>query len=164
MKNRKKQTSRLFIAENLATLRQHCQYSQEDIAEKIGVSRQAVAKWESGETLPDLVNCQALADLYGVSVDDLLHFDQASRKLGIPPKGKHIFGIVKVGERGQIVLPKKAREVFCIQPGDMMVVLGDESPDHAGIALMHENIFLQMTQMLKSALDMEREEETGEKP
>ena len=51
MKNRKKQTSRLFIAENLATLRQHCQYSQEDIAEKIGVSRQAVAKWESGGSL-----------------------------------------------------------------------------------------------------------------
>lgn len=42
------------------------------------------------------------------------------------PKGKHIFGTVKVGERGQIVIPKEAREVFNIQPGDTLLVLGDE--------------------------------------
>jgi len=43
------------------------------------------------------------------------------------PPGKHFFGTVKVGERGQIVIPKKAREVFDIRPGDLLVVLGDES-------------------------------------
>lgn len=159
MKSMKKETSRLLIAQNLSALRQHSQYSQEDVAEHVGVSRQAVAKWESGETLPDLANCQALADLYGVSVDDLLHFDQAARKLGIPPKGKHIFGVVKVGERGQIVLPKKARDIFHIQPGDLIVVLGDESPEHAGIALMHEEFFLQASQILKSALNVYNTEE-----
>lgn len=42
------------------------------------------------------------------------------------PKGKHIFGTVKVGERGQIVIPKEAREIFSIQPGDTLLVLGDE--------------------------------------
>lgn len=42
------------------------------------------------------------------------------------PKGKHIFGTVKVGERGQIVIPKEARELFNIQPGDTLLVLGDE--------------------------------------
>lgn len=42
------------------------------------------------------------------------------------PKGKHIFGTVKVGERGQIVIPKEARELFNIKPGDSLIVLGDE--------------------------------------
>ncbi|MBO5976639.1 MAG: AbrB/MazE/SpoVT family DNA-binding domain-containing protein [Oscillospiraceae bacterium] len=40
--------------------------------------------------------------------------------------GKHIFGTVKVGEKGQIVIPKDAREIFGISPGDTLLVLGDE--------------------------------------
>ena len=50
-------------------------------------------------------------------------------------EGKHIFGVVKVGERGQIVIPKEAREVFDISPGDSLVVLGDEK---RGIAIVKE--------------------------
>ena len=46
-----------------------------------------------------------------------------------------------MGERGQIVLPKQARDVFKIKPGDMLVVLGDEEPEHPGIALMKEDFF-----------------------
>ena len=42
------------------------------------------------------------------------------------PKGKHIFGTVKVGEKGQIVIPKEARDLFGIQAGDTLLVLGDE--------------------------------------
>ncbi len=45
--------------------------------------------------------------------------------LGLP-RGKHLFGTVKVGEKGQIVIPKEARELFGIQPGDTLLVLGDE--------------------------------------
>ena len=51
----KKQTS--CLAQNLITLRQKFKYSQEYVANQIGVSRQTVTKWESGETLPDIVNC-----------------------------------------------------------------------------------------------------------
>ena len=40
--------------------------------------------------------------------------------------GKHIFGTVKVGEKGQIVIPKDAREIFGIAPGDTLLILGDE--------------------------------------
>ena len=43
------------------------------------------------------------------------------------PKGKHIFGTAKVGEKGQIVIPKEAREVFGIQAGDTLLILGDEA-------------------------------------
>lgn len=53
------------------------------------------------------------------------------------PKGKHIFGTVKVGERGQIVIPKEAREIFGICPGDTLLVLGDEQQ---GIAVVKADI------------------------
>lgn len=46
--------------------------------------------------------------------------------LGLP-KGKHIFGTVKVGEKGQICIPKEAREKYGIKPGDTLLVLGDDS-------------------------------------
>ena len=138
------------IACNLSMLRQFNKFSQEEVAEKIGVSRQSVAKWESGETAPDLINCDALAELYNVSVDDLIHFDQSKEKIEIPPKGKHIFGTVKVGERGQIVLPKK--DIFHIKPGDLLVVLGDEDPERAGIALVHGDSFLKSMEFLQKAV------------
>ena len=48
------------------------------------------------------------------------------------PKGHYIFGTVKVGERGQIVIPKKARDIFGLEVGSELLILGDESQ---GIAL-----------------------------
>lgn len=54
------------------------------------------------------------------------------------PKGKHIFGAVTVSERGQIVIPKKAREVFEIKGGDRLILLGDEDE---GLALVKESLF-----------------------
>ena len=142
------------LARNLATLRQLNQFSQEDVAERVGVSRQAVAKWEAGQSVPDILNCDALAKLYDVELDDLIHYDQEQAGESIPPKGKHIFGTVRVGERGQIVLPKQARDVFKIKPGDMLVVLGDENPEHPGLALMQEDFLLGIAQLFKSSLNM----------
>ena len=42
------------------------------------------------------------------------------------PKGKHVFGTVKIGDKGQIVIPKEARRLFNIQPGDTLLLVGDE--------------------------------------
>lgn len=56
-------------------------------------------------------------------------------------KGKHIFGMVKVGEKGQIVIPAKARKIFDIKPGDNLIVLGDE---RQGIALIKEKGLLDL--------------------
>ena len=53
------------------------------------------------------------------------------------PKGKHIFGTVKVGEPRQIVIPKEAREIFDINPGDSLLVLGDEEQ---GIAIVKADV------------------------
>ena len=51
--------------------------------------------------------------------------------------GKYIFGVVKVGDKGQIVIPKDARQVYGIKPGDALIMLGDER----GIALLKTEIF-----------------------
>jgi len=48
-------------------------------------------------------------------------------------KGKYFFGTVKIGERGQIVIPKEARDVFDIKPGDYLMLVGDEDK---GIAIV----------------------------
>lgn len=151
------------IARNLSMLRQVNRYSQEEVAEQIGVSRQAVAKWETGETIPDILNCDALARLYDVELDDLIHHDPDKTNIRIAPKGKHIFGTVRVGERGQIVLPKQARDLFKIKAGDLLVVLGDESLEHPGLALMKEEFFLEITQIFKTALHMAEPAEKEEK-
>lgn len=122
--------------------------TQEDVAEKVGVTRQAIAKWESGETVPDLDKCRLLADVFGVSLDDLAKY-KAEENLGLdlPPKGKHLFGIVTVGDKGQIVIPAKARKLFDISAGDQLVVLGDEGQ---GMAIIKAQSFLAMADAVRN--------------
>lgn len=73
------------------------------------------------------------------------------------PEGKHIFGTVRVGERGQIVIPKKAREIFSIQPGDTLLIVGDEK---RGIAIVKTDTFKAMAKRLFCIFD----QEPGEDP
>ncbi|MCI9082229.1 MAG: helix-turn-helix transcriptional regulator [Lachnospiraceae bacterium] len=49
--------------------------SQEEVAEKLGISRQTVSKWETDETLPDICQSKRLAVLYGLSLDELVEYD-----------------------------------------------------------------------------------------
>lgn len=60
------------IADRLVKLRKKYGYSQEELADKLGLSRQAVSKWERAEASPDTDNLICLAKLYGVSLDELL--------------------------------------------------------------------------------------------
>ena len=60
------------VAQRLAELRRKRGYSQESLAHELGLSRQAVSKWERAESSPDTENLIALARLYGVSLDELL--------------------------------------------------------------------------------------------
>ena len=53
--------------------------------------------------------------------------------------GKYIFGVVKVGDKGQIVIPKDARKIYGIEPGDTLMMLGDQK----GIALIKTDFFQQ---------------------
>lgn len=71
------------------------------------------------------------------------------------PKGKHLFGTVKVGDKGQIVIPKAAREIFDIKPGDQLLVLGDESQ---GIAIVKNEAVMHFFSKIMPG----RNEEEGE--
>ena len=51
--------------------------------------------------------------------------------------GKYIFGVVKVGDKGQIVIPRDARKIYDIKPGDALMLLGD----HRGMAMLKTEIF-----------------------
>ena len=128
-------------------MRKLLQLTQEDIAEKLGVTRQSVAKWEAGESIPDLDKCKQLADIFGVSLDDLANYEpEENLGLGLPPKGKHLFGLVTVGDKGQIVIPAKARKIFEISTGDQLVVLGDEGQ---GLALVKASNFFSLANIVK---------------
>ena len=138
-----------MFAQNLIELRKLHNLSQEELAEKIHVTRQTISKYETNESLPDIEKCAALAEVFGVTVDDLIHYrKEENLGLHVPPKGKHIFGIVKVGDKGQIVIPAKARKIFSIDPGDSLVVLGDEGQ---GIALIKEKGFLDLFNSIRKA-------------
>ncbi len=139
-----------MLNENLLTLRKLHKFSQEFVADRVGVSRQAVAKWETGETSPDIYSCKILADLYNVTLDDLVNFSEKNTGLPVPPKGKHIFGVVTVGEKGQIVIPKKARDIFEIHSGDNLVILGDEDQ---GLAMIKSSEMMKLMQNIQGFLN-----------
>ena len=110
-------------------------------------SRQTLSKYETGESLPDIDKCSAIAKVFGITVDDLINYDKEENMgVGVPPKGKYMFGMVKVGDKGQIVIPVKARKIFNIKPGDNLVLLGDE---YAGLAILKEEDLLAMMQPAK---------------
>ena len=134
-----------MIAENLVFLRKRANLSQEALAEKLGVSRQTVAKWEGGESVPDVLRCDQLAELFEVTLEDLLHTPLSEK--GVPPQGRFIFGTVTVGDKGQIVIPVKARRTLDIRPGDDLMVLGDIH--QGGLALLKADFFLEAAKHMR---------------
>ena len=123
-----------MLRENLIMLRSINGYSQEEIAEKIGISRQAYAKWESGKTVPDIEKCILLAEVYGVTIDSLVKTNKLEGKVVPPaPEGKNIWGSVTMNERGQIVIPKAARDYFGLTKGQRLILL---SADGEGYVLI----------------------------
>lgn len=138
-----------MIGMNIRVLRKRHKLSQEQLAEKVNVSRQTIAKWENGEALPDICKCKILGDIFQVTVDQLsrnMNEDEANQ---ISPKGKQFFGVVKVGERGQIIIPKQAREMYQIHAGDKLVVLGEDATK--GIAVLKSDGFLEFAEMIRNA-------------
>ncbi len=74
--------------------------------------------------------------------------------------GKYVFGTVRVGEKGQIVIPKQCREVFDIKPGDTLLVLGDINQ---GIGIMKQEALLDFAKMAFAAPEEPDGEDTSEK-
>ena len=130
-----------MLKDNLVMLRNIHGFSQEAIAEKIGISRQAYAKWETGATIPDIEKCSLLAEVYGTTIDSLIRTGPVEGVGMIPPapKGKNIWGSVAINDRGQIVIPKGARDLFGLTGGERLIVLSDET----GIALIPDRAFME---------------------
>lgn len=136
-----------MFKENLVLLRNLHGFSQEEIAAKVNISRQAYAKWESGATVPDIEKCSLLAEVYGVTIDSLMKGDNADvrAELKPAPRGKNIWGTITINDRGQLVIPKAAREKFGLVGGERLVVLSDEE----GIALIEAKKFEANLQKMK---------------
>ena len=135
-----------MICENIQILRKKRSLTQEALAEEVGVTRQTIAKWESGESIPDLELAGRLAAALDVSLDDLTHAPREELEEE-SLQGKHMFGVVTVGDKGQIVIPVRARRVFNINPGDQLMVLGDEN---SGIALVDAEFFMNVAEGIKN--------------
>ena len=71
------------------------------------------------------------------------------------PKGKHVFGTVKIGDKGQIVIPKEARQVFGLNPGDSLLVLGDEEN---GIVLAKAEVLNGVAMEILGKVNSQKEE------
>ena len=125
-----------MIGKNIMFLRRRANLSQEALAEQIDVSR--------GESIPDVLHCDRIAEYFDLGLDDLLHTDLQT--VPVPQKGRYVFGTVTVGEKGQIVIPVKARRVFGIKPGDSLMVLGDED---RGLALIRADFFLEVARQMQ---------------
>lgn len=147
-----------MLKDNLIMLRNLSGFSQEELAEKIGISRQAYAKWESGATVPDIEKCAALARVYNVTLDSLMKTERVTGLGDVPPgqRGRHIWGSVTVGERGQIVIPKEARDKFGITGGTRLIVLGEEGE---GIALVPATLFEEHMRLVMQAASRRPEAE-----
>ena len=130
------------ISENLRVLRIKERYSLEDVAEIIGVSRQSVAKWESGESFPDIEKCVKLSKLYKVTLDALVNEAVSTEGEHNGEDGKYCFGITMVGEDKKITLPDKAMALFDIHPGDGMLILADSEKGMALVKCGDMNDFI----------------------
>jgi AbrB family looped-hinge helix DNA binding protein len=139
-----------MFKDNLISLRKLHHMSQEALAEKLGIARQTLSKWETGESVPDIEKCMEIAKIFDVTLDDLTGESCSQFGMKLPPKGKHLFGMMKVGEKGQIVLPARARRVFNIHPGDHLILLGDEN---SGLALIKESDLLNLARLAREQSD-----------
>ena len=119
------------IANKLVKLRKQAGLSQEELADKLGLSRQAVSKWERAEASPDTDNLICLAKLYNVSLDDLLSTEddpetiikeQVKKEDEKAEEGIHIQndGVHLVDDEGSEVIVKKGK----------VIVKGDEAKKH----------------------------------
>lgn len=117
------------IANRLVELRKKNNLSQEELADKLGLSRQAVSKWERAEASPDTDNLICLAKIYGVSLDNLLNTDQSIEDIAKETKEKE-------SEKDATSKTDEKEEVS-IGPGHIYV---HNSKEHVDIGLGHIHV------------------------
>ena len=124
----------IWIADNLKLLRYKHGYTLEAIAEIISVSRQSVSKWESGDSVPDIVNCVKLASLYKISLDELVNRPLKNiMENDFVPEENRICGVLEISQEKTIRIPDSVMEMFGIRSGSKILLLADRGQ---GIALV----------------------------
>ena len=108
----------MTFAENLKMLRKQAGMSQEQLVEKIGVSRQAVTKWETGAGIPDIENIMAISTLFDISIDDLLSNKSGSKKL---PETEYLYESVT-----EYDIDESKRYDMKLGGAKRLVLVGDE--------------------------------------
>jgi len=128
------------IADRLVKMRKKKGYSQEELADKLGLSRQAVSKWERAEASPDTDNLICLAKLYNVSIDELLSTEenvetiveeQVKKEEEKPSESK------EAGDPKAENKDKPKEDKIDIGPGGIHVIDKDGSEVHVGISGIH---------------------------
>ena len=124
----------ICIADNLKILRHKYGYTLESVAEIISVSRQTVAKWEAGDSYPDIVNCIKLAKLFKISLDELVNapIEEIINNQFVTNNDR-ICGIVNLNDDNSVVIPQQIMQMFDIYPGQKMLLLAERKQ---GIALV----------------------------
>lgn len=129
----------ICIADNLRILRHEKGYTLEALAEIISVSRQTVAKWEAGDSYPDLVNSTKLAALYKITLDELVNAPMKEMLASdYDMKDDKICGITEVADDNSIVLPQEIMDMFSMHPREKVLLLADKSQ---GIAILKCSMF-----------------------
>ena len=100
------------IADRLVALRREQGWSQEELAIRLGVSRQAVSKWERAEASPDTDNLIALARLYGISLDQLLLQAPTQGESGQAREDREVFAAAEAWEAGEERLKNQRKKVW----------------------------------------------------
>ncbi len=119
--------------DRLRQLRLMKKMTQEELAEKMNVSRQSVAKWENGESVPDMIKCSELAKIFGLEIQDVAGvFIPELEPSYYHPKNKYLFGVSRI-TNGKVIIPEEALRIFNLKEGDELIVLGDTEQ---GIALV----------------------------
>ena len=111
----------MSLSEKITALRMGQKLSQGDVAEKLGVSRQSVSKWETGQSVPELDKIVKLADLFGVSLDELVRDGEEPRPT--PPQGEATEPRIVYVERRRLA-PVQILGIIFIVAGLVSLVLG----------------------------------------
>lgn len=115
-----------YLAENIRRLRQKFGYSLEKEAEIIGVSRQSLTKWENNITQPGIDKVIKLAELYNISLDELvLHPVEINISVNGSYQGNHFIERAVIDEQFSVHLSSQVQKVFNLKPGDSLLMMGD---------------------------------------
>ena len=128
----------LCIADNLKVLRYKNGYTMEALAEIISVSRQSVAKWECGDSVPDIVNCVKLASLYKISLDELVNLslkDVISNDF--EQEDGRICGVLEIQPENMLHMPDAVMHMFGLHSGDKVLLLADKKQGMAQVKCSH---------------------------